>query len=96
MGADAERIFSSFNLTAAQEKVYATVLQKFDDYFIPKKNPIHARAVFHERKQESGESSELYYRTLLELAEQCEFTDKEERIRDQLVIGILDREVRYR
>ena len=35
MGREAEKIFGSFALTAAQQKEFDVVVKKFDDYFIP-------------------------------------------------------------
>ena len=43
--------------------------------------------------QAKGETVEQYVRSLYEQAEYCNFTDKSENIRDQLVIGILDHDL---
>ena len=66
------------------------VMKRFDAYFIPKHNIIHERAKFHLRVQQAGENGESFYRSLMEL---CDFKDKNEEIRDRLVIGILDKEL---
>ena len=93
MGAESETIFQSFALSAEDSKVIKTVLEKFDSYFEPKRNVIHERAMFYERSQKEGESVEAYIRTLHEMATHCEFTKKEEQIRDRLVVGLRDKEV---
>ncbi|MCG8045737.1 MAG: reverse transcriptase domain-containing protein, partial [Candidatus Thiodiazotropha endolucinida] len=94
MGKEAENVFKSFELDAEDSKNYATVLEKFDLHFIPKRNYIHERAKFHQRQQNSGETVESFIRSLYELAENCDFGNKKnEQIRDRIVIGILDKEL---
>ena len=64
--------------------------------FIPKRNIIYERAIFHQRCQREGESVEAYVRSLYELSEHCEFDkkmDREDHIRDKLVIGLYDKEL---
>ena len=67
------------------------MLTKFDEYFILKRNVIHERASFHQQNQNSGESVQTFFRSLYEWTEECDFIDKEEQIRDRLVIGLFDR-----
>lgn len=93
MGKESEHIMKSFVFTGGDEKKFDPVLKKFDDYFVPKRNIIHERAKFHMRIQKEGESVEVFVRTLYEIAEHCDFADKNEEIRDRLVIGILDKEL---
>ena len=69
------------------------VMKRFDAYFIPKRNVIHERAQYHLRVQQAGENAKSFYRSLMELSETCDFKDKNEEIRDRLVIGILDKEL---
>ena len=49
MGIEAENIFKSFNLSADDSKNFDTVIESFNNHFIPKKNVIHERAKFHQR-----------------------------------------------
>ena len=77
----------------AEADNFDIVLQKFDDYFIPKRNIIYERAKFHQRVQHVGESAQSFYRSLTELADTCDFVNKDEEIWDRLVIGILDKEI---
>ena len=72
------------------------VMEKFDKYFIPRRNVIHECACFYQRCQHSGESAEMYIRTLYELAEHCQFgATRDEHIRDRLVVGIADKELSH-
>ncbi|KAI2646083.1 Retrovirus-related Pol polyprotein from transposon opus [Labeo rohita] len=95
---EAEHIVSTFVYTAeGDENRYDIVLDKLDNYFVPKVNVIHERARFHQRVQKQGESVEEFIRSLHELAETCAFGEvKGENIRDRLVIGVLDKDLSQR
>ena len=94
MGRESEHVFKSFRYAeAGDDKKYTKVLGKFDEYFVPKRNVIHERARFHLRVQNSGETVEGFIRSLHELAENCDFGNKSEQIRDRVVIGIRDKEL---
>lgn len=93
MGAEAEKIFAQFGLSEDDQKDYDVVLTKLNEYFVPKKNVIHERATFHRRDQRAGENVEQYVRSLYELAEHADFPEKEETIRDRLVLGLNDQEL---
>ena len=94
MGREAEHVMKTFEYEEDEENTdFDTVLQKFEDYFVPKRNIIHERAKFHLRVQKEGESVEAFVRNLYEIAEHCDFGTKNEEIRDRLVIGISDKEL---
>ena len=93
MGSDAERVFSQFNLSEEEGKNFDTVLEKFNTHFVPQVNVIPERATFHKRSQREGESVEEYVRSLFELSEHAQFAEKEETIRDRLVLGLQDQEL---
>lgn len=92
MGPCAEKIFDMFGLTQEQQ-TYDTVITKFTEYFAPKRNIIHQRAQFHRREQRSHESIEEYIRSLYQLSEHAEFPNRDDCIRDRLVLGVCDREL---
>ena len=48
---------------------------------------------FYSRSQQADETIESYVRKLYELSENAQFHDREESIRDRLVLGIRDREL---
>ena len=94
LGKHAENIVKSFTFEDnADSKDFDKVLKKFDEHFIPKRNVIYERACFHKRNQQAGETVESFVRALYELSEHCQFHDKDEMIRDRIVIGILDKTV---
>ena len=69
------------------------VLAKFDEHFVPRVNVLHERALFYSRAQQPDENVETYVRKLYELSEHANFPNREESIRDRLVLGVRDREL---
>ncbi|CAM1294913.1 Uncharacterised protein r2_g408 [Pycnogonum litorale] len=99
MGQAAEYIFESFTWPAemsAETANFNVCLSLFDSYFVPRRNIVHERAKFHARTQGEGESAERYIRALYEMSAHCEFSDKDEAIRDRIVSGIRDKELSER
>ena len=89
MGDAADDILLSFGLSAEELKKYKTVKEKFDEYFIKKKNTIYERARFNSRKQEEGEPVEMFITALHKLAVKCDYGGlHDEMIRDRIVVGI--------
>ena len=94
MGWQAEQVFKSFNPTSAQQAEFDTVITKLDSYFVPKQNIIYQRTKFYQRSQMPGESVEAFLRCLHELAESCDFGEKEEEnIPDRIIAGMSDKEL---
>ena len=93
MGPEAEDVIKTFNLSAAEVKKYKTVLDRFDSYFTPRKNVLRLRRTFYRRFQKPQEDTEGYLRALFVAAEDCSFSDKNERIRDQFVAGIINEDL---
>ena len=94
MGREAEHVYKSFTLAEEDEKKFDGILAKFDEHFVPKRNVIHERALFHLRNQRQGETVESLVRSLYEIAEHCDFTtSRDQEIRDSIVIGSLDKNV---
>ena len=94
MGGQAEDLLSSFGLSDAEKKKYDEVMKKFDGHFEGKRNVIYERARFNLRTQREGESVDDFILDLYRLADKCEYgSNKEEWIRDRLVVGVLDRRV---
>ena len=97
MGEEAEVVLASTNITEEERKVYATVCQKFDDFFKVRRNVNFERARFNRRNQLEGEPAEKYIMELHHLAENCEYGDlTSQMIRDRLVVGIRDKALSQR
>ena len=111
MGArNAKQIFKTFkfgkvtviNADGQNEEVdenpndFATVARKFTEHFVPKKNVIHQRSMFHERSQKDLETVEEYVRALQVLVQSCGYRDAEEQVRDRFVIGMKDTQVKQK
>ena len=94
MGDQADDVFISFELTQEQEKSFEEVKEKFENYFIVKRNVIFERAKFNSRKQQAGESVDKFITDLYNLARYCNFGAlKDELIRDRIVVRIDNREL---
>ena len=86
MGEEAEVVLASTNITVEERKAYATVCQKFDEFFQVRRNVIFERARFNRRNQLEGEPAEKYIMELYHLTENCEYGDlTSQMIRDRLV-----------
>lgn len=97
MGEKADDIFRSFHLSEANQKKYETVKQKFEEYFVKRRNVIFERAKFNQRKQEDGESVDDFITDINCLAEHCGYGDlHDEMVRDRIVVGIRDRKLSER
>ena len=73
MGQQADDIFASFALNDEESQDYPTVKEKFETYFVVKKNIIYERAKFNSRVQEDNESVSEFITHLHKLAEHCDF-----------------------
>ncbi|GBN21214.1 hypothetical protein AVEN_3861-1 [Araneus ventricosus] len=92
MGEQAEDILSSFGLSETEQDDFDTVLKKFNDHFVVKKNTIFERAQFNKRVQLDGESVNTFITALYTLYEHCEYGAlHDELIRDRIVVGIRDK-----
>ena len=91
MGPEAEDILASFGLSDDESKEYDDVMNKFDGYFVHRKNPIFERAKFNQRVQAETETVDQFVTALYALVEHCEYEGlKEQMIRDRLVVGLRD------
>ncbi|XP_031335291.1 uncharacterized protein K02A2.6-like [Photinus pyralis] len=93
MGAQAESIFQSFKLSDDDACKFDIVLARFKNHFVPTKNIIYERYLFHTRYQKEGESVDDFVTALHTRAQDCKFpvAFREEAIRDQVVVGIRDK-----
>ena len=91
MGDEADDILRSFKLEEADGKKYSTVKEKFETFFVKRRNVIYERARFNMRRQEEGESVAAFINDLYVLVEHCEYGPlQDEMVRDRLVVGLRD------
>eukprot|EP00731_Ephydatia_muelleri_P013230 Em0007g540a len=91
MGDKAEDILRSFGLKDEDKKKYKVVRDRYEAYFVKKRNVIYERAKFNLRKQEDGEPVDDFVTSLYSLAQYCNFGDlHDEMTRDRLVVGLRD------
>ncbi|UYV77098.1 K02A2.6-like [Cordylochernes scorpioides] len=89
LGEKAEDALISFNLTDIQINNYETVVKKFEEHFIGKRNVIFERALFNRRYKQDGEAVEEYIGVLHKMAENCNYGSlKEEMIIDRIVLQL--------
>ena len=96
MGEKADTIMNTFTYATGETATdFKTVLKKFEDYFLPKRNIIYERSIFHSRSQQATEMAEQFYADLNVLLKKCEYKDgmKSEMLRDRFVIGLKDTEI---
>ena len=56
----ADGVFQSFDLSTEDQKKYDTVVTRFQDHFIARRNVIFERAKFNSHIQEEGESVDSF------------------------------------
>lgn len=91
MGDAADYVMTTFMFGDEADRLkYDKVKEKFDQYFLVRRNVIYERAKFNQRTQ-ADETAEEFITSLHCLAEHCNFgTLKEEMIQDRIVVGVKD------
>ncbi|CAN7986374.1 unnamed protein product [Ixodes hexagonus] len=78
-------------------KVLSVVVENFDNYFAPRRNEVHARYLLRRRKQEPGEAFDAFLTDLMAKAKDCNYEGQRDKmIRDQVIFGINNEEVRMK
>ncbi|KAK9685184.1 hypothetical protein QE152_g38241 [Popillia japonica] len=84
IGEEAVDLFNTFNLTADEKKDIDKIINAFENYIQP-------------RNQTENKTFDVFLKDIKRLADMCEFgTEKENMIRDRVVIGIKNREEQER
>lgn len=97
MGPEALNILDSFQLTETEMVDPKTIIERFDQYFIPKTNISIERHKFHSRVQAPNESFEEFQAELTKMAVKCNFGNlKDELIKDRILCGIRDIKLKNR
>jgi len=91
-------IYNSFEFKKTNNAAnYDAVINKYDEYFIPKKNIVYEQHMFFTRDQKSGESIGEYVKELRLLASLCEFRKLVDTlIRGRLICGLIDNKIKER
>ena len=89
IGEDHIETYNTFEIDLTSAKL-TDVITKFESHFEPLVNVVYERYCFRTRKQQEGESIEKYLTALKTLALSCNYTDKDDQIRDTLVCGTRD------
>ncbi len=88
-------VFNTFQFSEEEQDKYNVVMAMFEDYCTPKKNETYERYVFRNQMQKEGETIEQYVTDLHLKSQSCNFESlSDSMIRDQIVIGILDKKLR--
>ena len=97
MGTECKKILKRLQLTEDELKKPEVILDKLEEYFVPVRNVLYERYVFHNSVQQTHETVDQFVIKLRQLAEPCKFgTLKDEMIRDRLVLGCQDNNARAR
>lgn len=99
MGSDSTRIYEQFEFTVTAtgtNKTLDNVIAMFDNYFEPVKNVIYERVKFNQLIQEPNQSIHQFIIALQTQAKLCDYggTIVEELIRDRIVVGVRDKNLR--
>ena len=97
MGAECKKILKRLQLTDDDMKEPAIILGALQDHFVPVRNILYERYIFHNTEQQAHETIDQYLIKLRQLAEPCQFGALEdEMVRDRLVLGCRDSAARTR
>lgn len=94
IGKDAVEVYDSFDIAPLERTLYASVIKAFDDFCKPRKNIVYERYLFGSRNQKENEPFDAFLMDIKKLARNCSFNDEADMIRDRIVIGITDSNLR--
>lgn len=97
MGEECRKILKRLAVSQADMLVPARILDALGSYFMPSRNVLYERYLFHSASQQIQETVDQYFVRLRKLAETCQFgVAEDEMIRDRLVLGCKDKAARAR
>lgn len=95
MGYKSVDVIKNLQITDADKKVFKKVFDAIESYFLPSTNFLIERMKFRNRLQIEGEPADSFINDVFKLAESCDFkTFKNEAVRDQIVFGLKDDNLR--
>ncbi|XP_070557464.1 uncharacterized protein [Ptychodera flava] len=92
-GEEVSEIFDTLPETGTD---FETAKSKLTSYFSPKRNIEYERFVFRDTMQNSGESIDAYHTRLQRLANTCDFTNKDQEVKSQIIRGCTSARLRRR
>ena len=98
IGKNAKEIYQTFTFDQDSDKMkYDSIIAKFDEYFMPRKNLTFLRFSFLTARQEQGEKFDDFYTRLRKLSEDCELGDlRNSLVKDVIIIGLYDKRLQER
>ena len=97
MGTECKKILKRLQLTEADMEDPQTSLDALQDHFVPVRNILYERYIFHNTEQQAHETIDQYLIKLRRQAEPCQFGNLEDEMgRDRLVLGCKDGAARTR
>ena len=97
IGPQAKEIYDTFQFEAGNEMKFNNIIEKFDEYFNPRKNLTFNRYNFLTARQNDTESFDEFYTRLRKLSENCELGElRDSLIKDIIIIGIRDTKLKER
>ena len=94
VGNEGRDIFNSWNATPKQGQDVEFLFANFKKHTEPKKNALFSRYVFQCRKQREDETFAAFATDLRVLVKDCNYENSEDMVRDRIVVGITNEEVR--
>uniref|UniRef100_T1I2W9 Retrotransposon gag domain-containing protein n=1 Tax=Rhodnius prolixus TaxID=13249 RepID=T1I2W9_RHOPR len=95
LGPESLPVYNSFKFQKKEVDNFESLIEKFDQYFLPKKNVVFEQHMFFTRNQSAEENIEKYVAELRNLAQSCEFGQMEDMlIRGRVICGLKDDKLR--
>ena len=93
MGTECKKILKRLQLSADEMKEPEIILGKLEAHFVPERNILYERYIFHNTEQQAHETIDQFVVKLRQLAEPCKFDAlKDEMVRDRRTGGRLQRQ----
>ena len=97
IGDEGLKAYNSFRFETPEDaRTVEEIIAKFDTFAVGETNETYERFIFNKRKQEEGESFELFYSSIRTLMRTCNFCQNcvNSILRDKIVTGIRDPDTR--
>ncbi|KAK7865355.1 hypothetical protein R5R35_006836 [Gryllus longicercus] len=95
LGEETMRIYDTLDITEDEKKVYATVMTKINNYFVPQVNTSVETYKFNCRVQGQSETFDSFVTDLKRMSALCDFGNARDRlIKDKIVQGVCDQNLK--